>query len=141
MEKPITGRCYCGSVRFELKGKPIAARACWCRDCQYLSSGNASVNTIFKADSLTVSGALAEYVSTADSGNTMHRRFCPACGTPIFSASSARPELVVVRAGALDDPEIARPAGFIWTASAPSWGYIDPALSNCPGQPAAVARK
>ena len=79
-------------------------------------------------------------MSTADSGNTMRRRFCPTCGTPMFSESHVRPDLIVVRAGALDDPAIARPGGFIWTKSAPSWGYVDPSLANCEGQPPPVRR-
>lgn len=81
---------------------------------------------------------MKEYVSTADSGNVMRRRFCPKCGTPLFSEASSRPDLTVVRAGALDDPEIARPASFIRTASAPSWGLLDAGLPNCEGQPASI---
>ncbi|HLI12864.1 MAG TPA: GFA family protein [Alphaproteobacteria bacterium] len=139
MVKPITGRCFCGAVRFGFDEPPVAARACWCRDCQYLSSGNASINAIFRTASFKVSGALAEYVSTADSGSVMRRRFCPRCGTPLFSESLDRPDLMVVRVGALDDRELGRPSGVIWTASAPSWGFIDPALPHCQGQPAPVS--
>src|SRR5882724_266758 len=135
----VTGRCFCGAVRFQFDEPPVATRACWCRDCQYLSSGNASVNAIFRTASFQMTGEVGEYVSTADSGSVMRRRFCPKCGTPLFSDALGEPDLMVVRAGALDDPEIGRPAGFIWTASAPSWGFIDPDLPGCEGQPAAVS--
>ena len=138
MAKLVTGRCYCGAVRFQFEEMPIAARACWCRDCQYLASGNASVNAIFRSESFKVTGELAEYISTADSGNTMRRRFCPKCGTPLFSEALDRPHLIVVRVGALDDPEIGRPQSFIWTASAPSWGLYDHDLPNSEGQPAPI---
>lgn len=137
--KAITGGCLCGAVRFECDHAPLLARACWCRVCQYLSAGNASINVVVRAEGLRITGTLAEYHSTADSGNRMCRRFCPACGTQLFSESEARPGLVVVRAGALDDPEIARPSGYIWTRSAPSWAPIDPALANSEGQPPPVA--
>jgi hypothetical protein len=139
MEKLVTGRCFCGAVRFQTDQPPLAARACWCRDCQYLSCGNASVNAVFKAENFTITGELGEYISTADSGNVMRRRFCPKCGTPLFSEALSRPHLIVVRAGALDDRELGRPGGFIWTASAPSWGFVDPNLPACEGQPAPVA--
>jgi len=135
----VTGRCLCGAVRFEFDQPPIGARACWCRDCQYLSSGNASITAIFRTETFRVSGALGEYVSAADSGSMIRRRFCPRCGTPLFSEALSQPDLMVVRAGALDDPEIGRPSSFIWTASAPSWGFVDPQLPRCDGQPAAIS--
>lgn len=139
MSTLVTGRCLCGAVRFQFDQPPIVARACWCRDCQYLSSGNASINVFFKSESLTLTGEAGEYVSTADSGNVMRRRFCPRCGTPLFSEALSRPHLIIVRAGALDDPEIGRPASVIWTASAPSWGFVDRDLPSCTGQPPPIS--
>ena len=141
MSKPITGGCLCGAVRFECASPPVLARACWCRVCQYLSAGSASINVILRTEGLRVTGELGEYRSTADSGNRMRRRFCPKCGTPMFSDSEARPGLMVVRAGTLDDPELGRPSGYIWTASAPSWAVIDQSLANCEGQPPPVPSK
>ena len=132
----VKGRCFCGAVRFQFDHLPIAVRACWCRDCQYLSAGNASINAIFKTEGFTCTGELSEYVSQADSGNRMRRRFCPNCGTPLFSQSASRPHLMVVRVGALDDPELARPESIIWSASAPSWADGIAALPSCEGQPA-----
>ena len=73
--------------------------------------------------------------SVADSGNVMHRRFWSACGTPLFSEAEARPHLVFVRAGTLDDPELGRPSATIWTAAAPSWACIDPSLPRVERQP------
>ncbi len=130
-----TGRCYCGAVTFAFAEAPLMARACWCRDCQYLSAGNASINAVFPSATFELQGEVAEYVSTADSGNVMRRRFCPRCGTQLFSQSSARPDVMVVRVGALDDRSVGRPSGFIWTDSAPDWGHVDPDLANFPGQP------
>ena len=49
------------------------------------------------------------YPSVADSGNQMHRRFCPTCGTPLFSEAEARPHLVFVRVGTFDHPNLADP--------------------------------
>jgi hypothetical protein len=85
-----------------------------------------------------VTGEIRDYASTADSGNKMHRKFCPVCGTPLFSQAESRPTLVFIRAGALDDPEIAKPSSTIWTASAPSWACIDQSLPQIEGQPAPI---
>lgn len=136
---PFTGRCLCGAVRFRLGQPPVATRACWCRDCQYLSSGNASVNAIFSTAGFSLDGEVGEHVSTADSGNVMRRRFCPRCGTPLFSESSARPDLMVVRVGALDDLRAGGPTAVIWTASAPAWAVLDPDMPSSEGQPATIS--
>jgi hypothetical protein len=138
MANRITGRCFCGAVQFHFDDMPIARRACWCRDCQYLSSGNASINAIFKTATFAVTGKVSDYISTADSGNIMRRSFCPNCGTPLFSRAMNRPDLMVVRGGALDDPALSRPESYIWTASVPDWGLYDEALPNCEAQPAAI---
>jgi hypothetical protein len=134
----VTGRCFCGAVRFAFDHPPITARVCWCRDCQYLSSGNASVNAFFRTAGLTLVGATTDYVSTADSGTVMRRRFCGTCGTPLFSEARDRPGYIVVRAGALDDRDLARPASTIWTASAPAWGLLHTDRPSCAGQAPAL---
>jgi hypothetical protein len=135
----ITGGCLCRAVRYSIAAPPILTRVCWCRVCQYIAAGNATVNACFPAAAISVSGELRDYRMTADSGNPAHRRFCPVCGTHLFSASEARPHLVFVRAGTLDDPEVARPAMTIWTASAPSWACIDPNLPQVARQPPPAA--
>jgi hypothetical protein len=137
--QPIEGGCLCGAVRYAARSDPITTRSCWCRVCQYLAAGNASVNVVFPKDAVRITGELRDYASTADSGNRMHRRFCPTCGTQMFSESEARPNLIIIRAGTLDDREVAKPAGVIWTRSAPSWGYIDPGSPHFEGQPPAPA--
>jgi hypothetical protein len=135
----ITGGCLCGSVRFRFAAAPIVTRTCWCRLCQYLGAGSGTVNVCFPTDAMTLEGQTADYRSVADSGNVMHRRFCPHCGTPLFSEAEARPHLIFVRAGALDDPEIAKPSVTIWTAAAPTWACIDARLPTVAGQPLPAA--
>lgn len=137
---PITGGCLCRAVRYSVSVAPIVIRQCWRRDCQYWVAGSASVNLVFPADQLTLAGALATFVSLADSGSRMTRGFCATCGTPVTSASEARPEFVILRAGTLDDTSIARPSLSIWTESAPAWAHHDPALPSTPRQPPPVSR-
>lgn len=130
-----SGGCLCGAVRFTLTGEPLSARICWCRDCQHLSA-NGSVNVLVPEDTLSILGTLAEYTKTADSGNPVTREFCPGCGTHLFARSAARPHLRVLRAGNLDEPSSIRPLLNIWTASAPTWACMDPALICVAHQPA-----
>ena len=116
----ITGGCRCGSVRYSIDAQPVAARYCWCRDCQYIGAGSGTVNVFFPSEALTVEGRLTAYQSSAASGNAMHRQFCPKCGTPLFTQSEARQQVIGIRAGTLDDPEVGKPSKTIWISSAPS---------------------
>ena len=135
----ILGGCLCRKVRFRITAEPIAMRLCWCRVCQYLGAGNATVNVVFPSNAISIEGELRDYQSVAASGNKMHRRFCPACGTHLFSESAARPHLIIVRNGALDDTEQLAPGATIWTAEAPEWAWIDESLPQHAGQPPPAA--
>jgi hypothetical protein len=129
------GGCLCGAVRYVARAEPLVVRACWCRVCQYFAAGNASVNMAFATEAIRITGELRDYASTADSGNHMHRRFCPHCGVQVTSTADERPQFVVVRAGTLDEPQRVAPQMLIWTSSAPRWATLDPALPQYSGQP------
>jgi hypothetical protein len=131
----ITGSCLCKAVRYKIQAAPLTTRACWCRVCQYFAAGNATINAAFTTSAVAIEGETKDYVSVADSGSVMHRRFCPTCGVHLFSAAEQRPHLIFVRVGTFDNPELARPAVTIWAASAPSWAAIDAAIPRIDGQP------
>jgi hypothetical protein len=135
----IEGGCLCRQVRYRITAEPIVTRVCWCRLCQYLAAGNATVNVCFPSNAITIEGETRNYRSIADSGNVMHRQFCPTCGTQLFSAAEARPHLIFVRAGTLDQSDIARPAATIWTSQAPSWACINDDLPRFERQPPPAA--
>ena len=130
----MTGSCLCGDVQYKLTAAPVAARICWCRDCQRIAS-NGTVNAIFPTAALEITGTPGEYVSVAESGNHVRRRFCPRCGSHLFADSTGRPQLTVVRVGTLQDPSQIKPTGNIWSSSAPSWACLDAALERVERQP------
>jgi hypothetical protein len=134
----VTGGCLCKALRYEIAAEPVATRTCWCRVCQYIAAGSATVNAAFPKSALKLSGEARDYRSIADSGSVMHRSFCPSCGTHLFSEAESRPHLVFVRAGTLDDPELARPMATIWAHRAPSWACIDESIPRIDGQPPPV---
>jgi len=139
-----TGGCLCGEVRYRLMAEPIVARICWCRDCQRIA-GNGTANAMFPTAAIEVTGSISEYVSMADSGNHIQRRFCALCGCHLFADSSGRPGLSVVRLGTLDDPSSITPTSNIWSASAPRWACLDTKIERFdqqplpPGKPPAAA--
>ena len=136
---PITGGCLCKAVRYSCASPPLATRTCWCRACQYIAAGSATVNICFKSADVTVTGDLADYQSVADSGNIMHRKFCKTCGVPVISAAAARPHLIFFRVGTLDDPSIGAPQSTIWASAAPEWACINETIPRIDRQPPPVA--
>jgi len=127
------GGCLCGQIRFSIDAEPLGARMCWCRDCQRIASGSATVNVLFPEDAITISGEIGTIGRIADSGNRVERGFCPKCGAQIYSKTVEPAGMPVrIRAGVLDDPELMAPQAIIWTESAPSWAPLDPGLPQYP---------
>ncbi len=137
MSKLLTGGCLCGAVRFETSAAPIFSGNCHCRDCQR-SSGSAFTPAIFvPEENVAIQGAVKYFESKADSGNTISRGFCPQCGSQLFAKLQALPNALGLRAGTLDAPENFDPKANIFTASAPHWDHMDPALPKFPKGPGA----
>lgn len=123
-------------MRFTIGAEaPLGARYCWCRVCQYLGAGTGAVSALFRKADVAVSGPLSDYVCKADSGATMHRRFCARCGAGVFSEAEERPTFIFVRAGTLDDPNLAAPVATIGTRSAPKRACFDLDIPQVEGQP------
>ena len=135
MTDHMTGGCQCGLVRFSSSQKPVAVRTCWCRDCQFIATGNASVSAFFRTSGFSIQGKTTSFSRKADSGRVIRQHFCPTCGTPIFADDEADNRFVAVRVGALDDREIGAPESTIWTTSAPSWANVDHKMASWPTHP------
>nr|WP_246438805.1 GFA family protein [Novosphingobium piscinae] len=120
----------CGAVTYALAAEPLGARMCWCRDCQYIASGSATVNVLFPEAAFRCAGDIGTLRMTADSGNTVERGFCRQCGSQIYSRTTepAGTQPIRIRAGTLDNPGLRAPDAYIWTDSAPAWAPFDPAL-------------
>lgn len=114
----------------------MSARMCWCRDCQRIASGSATVNVLFPEEAVAYEGDIITFEMIADSGNRVERGFCPNCGAQMYSRTIEPADLPMrVRAGTLDNPELMPPQAIIWTTSAPSWAQLDPALPHHPKGP------
>ena len=135
----IPGGCLCGQVRFTIEADPVGARMCWCRDCQRIASGSATVNILFPEEAVHYTGEMTKLSMIADSGNRVERGFCPKCGSQMYSRTvEPKGQPMRVRAGTLDDPELIAPTAIIWADSAPSWAPLDPRLphhAKGPGSP------
>ena len=138
----LTGSCLCGAIRYTIDAPVKELRACHCRNCQKQSGAQGTVNAIVASSAFKITqGTPKRYSAVADSGRTLHRYFCGDCGSGVYSQRETNPEMVVVRAGTMDDAGDMRITGNIWTKSARPWAYIDPTSLQHPGQPDAPPRK
>jgi len=70
-EAAIEGGCLCGAVRLRSEARPLAVWTCWCRLCQYLGAGSATVNVLC--------GWLPRCKWRFDVGGWSGAVLCPAC--------------------------------------------------------------
>jgi len=130
---PFLGGCACGAVRYECTARPLRMVNCHCRDCQVASGSAYTATIIMDANAVHVTeGAPKRYSRTAESGNVAHRDFCENCGTPLFAASSAGPQVLGVKAACLDDPSWFQPSADVWVGSAQPWDCMVPEMPKFP---------
>ncbi len=117
MNESIEGGCRCRRVRYRLDIPALPkVYACHCRDCQTWSGSAFSVNFVLPEDRLTVTGEPAIFELTSDDGERVSRqRACPVCFTRVFNTNTARPGMVVIRAGTLDRSDELVIGAHIWT--------------------------
>ena len=121
--KPITGRCLCGAVTYVADADPVVQAACYCTDCQRQTGGPFSVFVGVPQAAFSYRGDTLRSFSTTgeDHGGETQRKFCSACGSPVFSIAAVAPELVFIKVGSLDDASWVQPMLEAWTSSAQAW--------------------
>ena len=100
----LTGRCYCGDIRYQANGEIQIRAQCHCRECQYLSGGGPNFTVGVPAEGFTYTQGMPSQFTRSDIDNAVTREFCPRCGTQIATRVPMLPHLVLLKVGTLDDP-------------------------------------
>lgn len=130
MTKPFTGGCACGAIRYSVSGDPIVMNDCQCRHCQQRSGAGHGSYVTFSGAAVTVSGQPSRWEITGDLGTVKAHAFCPTCGTPTHIDFPAMPEIFVIHAGSLDEPERYQPNLTLFTASGQAWDAVAPGMTT-----------
>jgi hypothetical protein len=128
---PLTGRCLCGGVRFEVSTPPIVAGYCHCTRCQHRTGTAAAVSALVPAAALQVVAG-AELIRCWQPPDGAAKCFCSTCGGHLWARlDDDSPRFV--RLGAFDgDPGI-RPSYRQFVAYAAPWEPIpDDGLTRFP---------
>ncbi|MBH5370766.1 GFA family protein [Bradyrhizobium glycinis] len=135
MEKPYSGGCACGAIRYSIEGEPLFSNHCQCRDCQRESgSGHGSYATFARAG-VTLTGDARHWDMVADSGKVKTRGFCIQCGVAVYMTFAAQPDVFTIRAASLDEPARYRPQAVTFAARGHEWDPLDPGLVKFDGMP------
>lgn len=122
----ITGKCFCGEIKYRIEGNILKSCVCHCRDCQCLTSGAGWSFVIVPRESLIVQGRTKEFTRVGASGKQAHLSFCGTCGSTLFGKPEIWPHISIVSASSLDDQSYFLPDIYVWTKDAPNWIVFDP---------------
>ena len=131
----ITGGCLCGRVRYIVTGEPAFSGLCHCRNCQRYTGSAFEALIAFPAASVSVQGELKTYDDTGDSGQPVHRHFCPNCGSGVVNEVDVLPGVMIVLAGTLDDPAPFKPTMDVYWSSAQPWVHTSSERTRFPKMP------
>jgi len=120
----VKGGCYCGAIRYEISGEQEAAFQCHCRECQYITGGNANIVVVFAENDFRYTRGKPSIFARPDLENPVKRHFCPNCGTGIGTRSPSRPNSMIVKVGTLDDPSQFAAHAAIFTCDKQPYHYI-----------------
>jgi hypothetical protein len=126
----LEGGCFCGFVRYRVRGTPFHETHCHCSICRRTASA-AFVTwfTVATPDFAFTAGQPTRF-SSSEHGT---RSFCPRCGTALTFASSRAAGELDVTTCSLDDPERVPPLDHTWTSSQLSWVRLSDGLPRFPG--------
>jgi hypothetical protein len=122
-ELPLTGRCNCGAVTYEVHGPLLTAGYCHCTRCQRRTGTAASASAKPALGAFRIVAGEDRLRSWApDDG--FEKWFCGDCGSAMFSRDPDNHDAVGVRMGTFDgDPGI-RPGYHQFVADAAPWEPI-----------------
>lgn len=119
------GRCYCGSVRYEISVAPVLNAQCHCRECQYISGGSPNVCLGIPESGFRYTSGTPRSYRRADLPAPVTRYFCGECGTHLAAQAPAVPGIVIVKRGTLDNPAaFGNPQMAIFTCDAQPFHHV-----------------
>ena len=105
----FSGKCLCGNVSYQCHSEPKAIFNCHCEDCRRATGSVFGTNLFVSESEVEISGEVSSYSHISDSGSTMTKRFCPNCGSLLVGSNSAKPNVVSIRAGTVDQLALIKP--------------------------------
>jgi hypothetical protein len=125
----------CAAVRYAIAEKPLATGVCHCDRCRP-QSGSAFSTVIFvHRSAVTITGETADMEDVGSSRLKVLRRYCPRCGSPLFTVPDLTPDLMMVKAGGIDSNEWFHPVWELFVGRRRPWVAPIPGAAQFEGNP------
>jgi len=112
------GGCFCGAVRYRVRGEPSNTMVCHCRSCRRIAAAPVVAWVTWSSDRFAfTAGTPAEFASS----EPVRRTFCPTCGTPLTYSRVDAPATIDITTASLDDPEAFPPTHHSWLRDGLTW--------------------
>lgn len=121
MTEPVTGGCFCGSVRFTVDGPESFACFCYCESCQRAAGAPVVAWATYARRSFAITEGT---MCWRESSPGVTRGHCDRCGSSITYENSKRPDEIDISVNLLDDPASVAPQAHIWTEDRQPWFRI-----------------
>mgnify|MGYP006292142163 FL=1 len=98
----LTGRCFCGAVKWRSSGSILWAAICHCVDCRRAASADHVSWFGVKRSGLSWEGPRR----VLQSSERVLRSFCSGCGSPMSFETAVFPEETHLYANSLEEPSV-----------------------------------
>ncbi|MFT5112632.1 MAG: hypothetical protein ACI8P9_001959 [Parasphingorhabdus sp.] len=129
------GQCLCGNIHFSIHAEALRFVQCHCKDCQRASGTGHMSLAFFNEDDVKIEGEAHSHAATADSGNINTRYFCPNCGSRVYSRNSARPGLMTIAVGCIDDNSAYSANAVVYCKERAEWDVTSTDIPNFEAMP------
>jgi len=121
----MEGGCFCGALRYRIKGIPRRVTHCHCVHCRRTSGAPFVTWAEF-------SPAQFEFVTgtpgRCESRPKVTRQFCANCGTQLTYEHADEPGTIDVTAASLDAPDAVHPEDHVWCDRMLPWVQLSDGL-------------
>ena len=130
MTDGANGRCLCGKLRLELKGKPLWVPHCHCESCRRNTGSAVATFVGYRKEQLAYTRGKRKFYTSSPG---VQRGFCADCGTPMTYEADRCPDEVHLHISTLDNPGAYRPRAHVFFAERVPWMDLEDDLPRYEG--------
>jgi hypothetical protein len=79
------GNCFCGAVKLEVTGSPVAMGYCHCSSCRSWSGGPVNAFSLWDSEAVRITAG-AGHVATFQKTELSQRKYCAKCGGHLMTS-------------------------------------------------------